>query len=81
MAQTRVNNGVNVEALLEARKALAGAPEAAKFKGALHASGRTALTVRLVFVGFTASARNNNIRPSTLLTPIIRKSSHPRILV
>ena len=32
MAQTRVNNGVNVEALLEARKALASAPEAAKFK-------------------------------------------------
>jgi uncharacterized OsmC-like protein len=32
MDQTRVNNGVNVEALLEARKALAGAPEAAKFK-------------------------------------------------
>jgi uncharacterized OsmC-like protein len=32
MAETRVNNGVNVEALLEARKALANAPEAAKFK-------------------------------------------------
>ena len=32
MAQTHVNNGVNVEALLEARKALANAPEAAKFK-------------------------------------------------
>jgi uncharacterized OsmC-like protein len=32
MGETRVNNGVNVEALLEARKALAGAPEAAKFK-------------------------------------------------
>jgi uncharacterized OsmC-like protein len=32
MAQTSVNNGVNVEALLEARKALANAPEAAKFK-------------------------------------------------
>ena len=32
MGQSRVNNGVNVEALLEARKALAGAPEAAKFK-------------------------------------------------
>src|SRR5262245_65664115 len=31
MAQTRVNNGVNVEALLEARKALASAPQAAKF--------------------------------------------------
>jgi uncharacterized OsmC-like protein len=31
MAQTSVNNGVNVEALLEARKALAAAPEAAKF--------------------------------------------------
>jgi len=30
--KTRVNNGVNVEALLEARKALANAPEAAKFK-------------------------------------------------
>jgi uncharacterized OsmC-like protein len=32
MAETQVNNGVNVEALLEARKALAQAPEAAKFK-------------------------------------------------
>src|SRR5688572_33487903 len=31
MAETRVNNGVNVEALLEARKALANAPQAAKF--------------------------------------------------
>ena len=32
MAEIRVNNGVNVEALLEARKALANAPEAAKFQ-------------------------------------------------
>lgn len=32
MAQTEVNNGVNVGALLEAREALRGAPEAAKFK-------------------------------------------------
>ena len=32
MSQTRVNNGVNVQALLDARKALADAPEAAKFK-------------------------------------------------
>jgi uncharacterized OsmC-like protein len=31
MAETAVNNGVNVEALLEARKALTDAPEAAKF--------------------------------------------------
>ena len=32
MAESSVNNGVNVEALLEARKALTDAPEAAKFK-------------------------------------------------
>jgi uncharacterized OsmC-like protein len=32
MAQTVVNNGVNVQALLDARKALANAPEAAKFQ-------------------------------------------------
>jgi len=32
MDQTAVNNGVNVGALLEAREALRGAPEAAKFK-------------------------------------------------
>ena len=32
MAQIPVNNGVNVQALLDARKALAGAPEAAKFQ-------------------------------------------------
>jgi uncharacterized OsmC-like protein len=32
MADTTVNNGVNVEALLAAREALKGAPEAAKFK-------------------------------------------------
>ena len=31
MGETSVNNGVNVEALLEARKALTAAPEAAKF--------------------------------------------------
>jgi uncharacterized OsmC-like protein len=31
MAQATVNNGVNVAALLEAREALKGAPEAAKF--------------------------------------------------
>ena len=31
MAELSVNNGVNVEALLEARKALTAAPEAAKF--------------------------------------------------
>ncbi len=31
MTETAVNNGVNVEALLEARKALTDAPEAAKF--------------------------------------------------
>ena len=32
MAQATVNNGVNVEALLAAREALRGAPEAARFK-------------------------------------------------
>ena len=32
MAETTVNNGVNVEALLAAREALKSAPEAAKFK-------------------------------------------------
>ena len=32
MAVSSVNNGVNVQALLEAREALKGAPEAAKFK-------------------------------------------------
>lgn len=32
MAQTEVDNGVNVGALLEAREALRGAPEAARFK-------------------------------------------------
>jgi uncharacterized OsmC-like protein len=32
MAETSVNNGVNVEALLAAREALKSAPEAAKFK-------------------------------------------------
>lgn len=32
MAETRVNNGVNVDALLAAREALKGAPEAARFK-------------------------------------------------
>ena len=32
MAELSVNNGVNVEALLEARKALTDAPEAAKFQ-------------------------------------------------
>src|SRR5262245_21379052 len=31
MAMTSVNNGVNVQALLDAREALKGAPEAAKF--------------------------------------------------
>src|SRR5436189_3110652 len=31
MATTSVNNGVNVQALLDAREALKGAPEAAKF--------------------------------------------------
>ena len=32
MATTNVNNGVNVDALLAAREALRGAPQAAKFK-------------------------------------------------
>ena len=31
MAQTSINNGVNVQALLDAREALKGAPQAAKF--------------------------------------------------
>ena len=31
MAMATVNNGVNVQALLDAREALKGAPEAAKF--------------------------------------------------
>jgi hypothetical protein len=31
MATTSVNNGVNVQALLDAREVLKGAPEAAKF--------------------------------------------------
>ena len=32
MANATVNNGVNVEALLAAREALKGAPQAAQFK-------------------------------------------------
>jgi hypothetical protein len=31
MAMATVNNGVNVQALLDAREALKGAPEAARF--------------------------------------------------
>jgi len=31
MAEANVNNGVNIDALLAAREALKGAPEAAKF--------------------------------------------------
>ena len=38
MALATVNNGVNVQALLDAREALKGAPDAAKFTCLLYTS-------------------------------------------
>ena len=52
MAETSVNNGVNVEALLAAREALKAAPQAANSNGGRPASGRTARTARRASQGF-----------------------------
>ena len=74
MTTTSVNNGVNVEALLEARKALAMARrKPPSSSGVPLASGRTERIVRPAFGAFTVSVRSNSTRPNSL------DADHPEI--
>ncbi|RPI57599.1 MAG: OsmC family peroxiredoxin [Acidobacteria bacterium] len=52
MAELSVNNGVNVEALLEARKALTAAPEAAKFNWRASCKWQNGTHSKTTILGF-----------------------------
>jgi len=52
MAKLSVNNGVNVEALLEARKALTAAPEAAKFNWRASCKWQNGTHSKTTILGF-----------------------------
>ena len=78
MAMALANNGVNVQALLDAREALKGAPGRRHSRGGPPASGRTAPTARPTSRASSASARSSRTRPRRRSKPTIRRSSRPR---
>ena len=75
---TTVDNGVNVQALLDAREVLAGAPEAAQFTWRATSSGRTACTARRRSRTSSVSARSRATRPRPCSTPTTPRSSPPQ---
>ena len=79
MAETTVNNGVNVEALLAAREALKSAPEAAKFKWRGSCKWQNGTHSETKIEVSTGSGRNRSTGPRSRSTPTIRRSLPPRI--
>ena len=73
MAETTVNNGVNVEALLAAREALKSAPEAAKFKWRASCKWQNGTHSETKIEGFTGSGRNRSTGPFSF------DADHPEI--
>ena len=70
----KVDNGVNVEALLGARAALMEAPEAANSRGGPRANGSTAPTVVRLSTGSLGSAKNSSTGARSRSTP-----DHPEV--
>ena len=73
MAETSVNNGVNVEALLDARKALKDAPQAAKFTWRASCKWQNGTHSQTKIRDSMASARSRSTRPSSRSRRITRK--------
>ena len=74
MAQATVNNGVNVEALLEAREALRSAPEAAKFTWRASCKWQNGTHSRTAIKGFHGLGQEQKHR-----TEFSFDADHPEI--
>ena len=82
MAMTSVNNGVNVQALLDAREALKGAPEAAKFTWRASCKWQERHLQQDECPGFfRARDRSSNTRPRSRSMRTTRRFSPRRIAV
>ena len=74
MAETTVNNGVNVEALLAAREALKSAPEAARFKWRASCKWQNGTHSETKIEGFHGLGQEQKHR-----TPFAFDADHPEI--
>jgi uncharacterized OsmC-like protein len=74
MAMTTVNNGVNVQALLDAREALKGAPEAAQFTWRASCKWRTGTHSQAKIKGFFGLGEEQQHRTETSF-----EADHPEI--
>src|SRR5437762_4778764 len=74
MATTTVNNGVNVQALLDAREALKGAPEAAKFTWRASCKWQSGTHSTANVHGFFGLGQEQNHKTSTSF-----EADHPEI--
>jgi uncharacterized OsmC-like protein len=74
MAETTVNNGVNVEALLAAREALKSAPEAARFKWRASCKWQNGTHSETKIEGFHGLGQEQKHR-----TPFSFDADHPEI--
>ncbi len=79
MAETTVNNGVNVGALLAAREVFKGAPQAAKFTWRASCKWKNGTHSVSKVEGFHGLGPSRSTRPSSPSKPIIRKYSLRRI--
>ena len=74
MAVSSVNNGVNVQALLDAREALRGAPEAAKFNWRASCKWQNGTHSETTIQGFHGLGQEQNHKTSFSFT-----ADHPEI--
>ena len=70
-------NGVNVQALLDAREVLKGAPEAAQFTWRASSTWKHGVPARRRFRTSSVSARSSSTRPKRPSTPTIPRCSRP----
>ncbi len=76
---TPVNNGVNTEALLGAREALSGAPEAAEFTWLANCSWVDGTYSQTTVDGFSGLGQEHHHRRPTRSTPTTPSASRPKI--
>ena len=74
MAVSSVNNGVNVQALLDAREALRGAPEAAKFNWRASCKWQNGTQSETTIQGFHGLGQEQNHKTSFSFT-----ADHPEV--
>src|SRR5436189_1169282 len=74
MATTSVNNGVNVQALLDAREALKGAPQAAKFTWRASCKWRNGTHSQATVKGFFGLGEEQQHKTETTF-----EADHPEI--